>query len=392
MLHLRSSQLSTPPSMQPLGCRPVFRIIVSFHRLDLSSRASRKRLVMHMLTKAELTRSPQNGRPHVVLLGAGASRAAFPDGDRHDRSVPLMPDLADLLGPPWTDLLARANPPVNGFERQFTWLRHQNRYTDCLHEIERSLFDYFVSLALPDRATVYDHLVLGLRQKDVIATFNWDPFLLLAHRRNRLPDLHLPDIRFLHGCVLYASCIQHSEVLGSPGEICPRCNESLTRSSLIFPVEDKNYVDDRLIAEDWRAVTDTLPEAFQLTIFGYSGPSTDHQAKTLLQDAWGASATDDSSMSSMRQLSHLEIIDTVERRELYDRWKDLIPLDHLIPTDTFWESSVARWPRRTAEAKLQASIFARIVEPLGPCRTTNLEELQEFHMELARVEREKGVE
>ncbi len=378
--------------MQPFGCRPVFRMIVSFDRLDLSPRASVKTLIMHMLTKTELTGSPQNGRPHVVLLGAGASRAAFPDGDRHGRSIPLMSDLADLLGSPWTDLVVRASPPVNGFERQFTWLRDQHRYTDSLHEIESSLFDYFVNLALPDHATIYDHLVLGLRRKDVIATFNWDPFLLLAHRRNRLPNLHLPDIRFLHGCVLYASCIQHSEVLGSPGEICPRCNKPLTRSSLIFPVEDKNYVDDRLIAEDWRAVTDTLPRAFQLTIFGYSGPSTDYQAKTLLRDAWGASATDDSSMSPIRQFSHLEIIDTVKGGELYERWKDLIPLDHLMSTDTFWDSSMARWPRRTAESKLQASIFARIVEPLGPCRTTNLGELQEFHMELARVEREKGVE
>ena len=188
---------------------------------------------MHMLSKTELRDSPRNGRPHVVLLGAGASRAAFPDGDGRGRPVPLMSELPDLLGPSWTDLVARASPPVNGFEPQFIWLRSLDRYADCLHDIERSLFDYFVNLTLPDHATIYDHLVLGLRRKDLIATFNWDPFLLLAHKRNRLPDLNLPDIRFLHGCVLYASCAQHPQVLGSPGEICSRCERSLIRSNLI---------------------------------------------------------------------------------------------------------------------------------------------------------------
>ena len=161
---------------------------------------------------------------------------------------------------------------------------------------------------------------------------------------------------------------------------------------MIFPVEDKNYVDDDLIAEDWRAVTDTLPRAFQLTIFGYSGPQTDYQAKKLLRDAWGASAIDGSSMSPTREFSHLEVIDIVTESELYKRWEDLIPRDHLMPTNAFWDSTIAKWPRRTAEFKLEAGVFAQIVEPLGPCRTTNLEELQEFYAELARVETEKGVE
>jgi hypothetical protein len=34
-------------------------------------------------------------------------------------------------------------------------------------------------LELPDHPTVYDHLLLSLRKKDAIFTFNWDPFLLM---------------------------------------------------------------------------------------------------------------------------------------------------------------------------------------------------------------------
>src|SRR5579859_4661418 len=39
-----------------------------------------------------------NHSPHVVILGAGASRAAFPDGDAKKRRLPLMADLIECLG------------------------------------------------------------------------------------------------------------------------------------------------------------------------------------------------------------------------------------------------------------------------------------------------------
>jgi hypothetical protein len=38
-----------------------------------------------------------DGKPHMLLLGAGASKAALPDGDIHGRSVPLLRDVAESL-------------------------------------------------------------------------------------------------------------------------------------------------------------------------------------------------------------------------------------------------------------------------------------------------------
>jgi len=38
------------------------------------------------------------GRPHVVLLGAGASYAAFPDGDKNGRKLPLLKDFVEVIG------------------------------------------------------------------------------------------------------------------------------------------------------------------------------------------------------------------------------------------------------------------------------------------------------
>jgi hypothetical protein len=42
--------------------------------------------------------APDMTRPHVVILGAGASRAGFPRGDRDGKLLPVMGDLAEIVG------------------------------------------------------------------------------------------------------------------------------------------------------------------------------------------------------------------------------------------------------------------------------------------------------
>lgn len=46
--------------------------------------------------------------------------------------------------------------------------------------------------------TVYDQLLVSLRPTDAVFTFNWDPFLFDAYKRNHLA-VALPPIFFLHG-------------------------------------------------------------------------------------------------------------------------------------------------------------------------------------------------
>ncbi|HEN5671252.1 TPA: hypothetical protein U6347_003276, partial [Legionella pneumophila] len=50
-----------------------------------------------MVTKQELIENPKDLKPHVVLLGAGASKAAFPNGDKSGNELPVMNDLAKIL-------------------------------------------------------------------------------------------------------------------------------------------------------------------------------------------------------------------------------------------------------------------------------------------------------
>ena len=50
------------------------------------------------MNRGKLIQSPSTVRPHVVLLGAGASLDAFPEGDASGYRLPLMHNLVDVVG------------------------------------------------------------------------------------------------------------------------------------------------------------------------------------------------------------------------------------------------------------------------------------------------------
>lgn len=197
-----------------------------------------------------------------------------------------------------------------------------------------------------------------------------------THRRNR-HVAELPDIRFLHGCVDFAACTEH-DILGCPFQYCPTCHRSLCQEQLFFPDEDKDYAKDNPIHRDWVAVTERLRKAFHLTIFGYSGPATDYNAKKLLLEGW--------TQTPVRDISHAEIIDTKDEDVLWESWVEFFPHYHNMISRDFWDCSIVRWPRRTAEWKLSASRYGIPPENIGPLRTESLSEMQEWFSRLAGEE------
>ena len=90
----------------------------------------------------------------------------------------------------------------------------------------------------------------------------------------------------------------------------------------------------------------------------------------------------------MREFSHVELIDIAENKVLRCRWREFIAYQHDIVVKEFWDSSIARWPRRTAEWKISASLYGDPAEYLGPFRTDSLSELQDWHSQLAATEKE----
>src|SRR5258708_5160143 len=136
-------------------------------------------------------------RSHVVLLGAGASRATCPDGDKNGRALPLMSDFVEVLG--LRSILEGWNVDAErNFEEIFSelWEKGQTRK---IEQIQNAVKGYFDELELPERPTIYDHLVLSLRREDLIATFNWDPLLMQAYARSSRAGMMLPLLAFLHG-------------------------------------------------------------------------------------------------------------------------------------------------------------------------------------------------
>ena len=107
------------------------------------------------------------GRPHVVVLGAGASRATCESGDKSGKALPLMLDFVDIVG--LRPLLERWGvDPNQNFEEVFSAL-YESGERARVEELQRLTREYFGRLALPDTPTIYDHLVLSLRDKDLIA-------------------------------------------------------------------------------------------------------------------------------------------------------------------------------------------------------------------------------
>jgi hypothetical protein len=102
---------------------------------------------LHELSATEEINQIEMQRPHVVLLGAGASRAAFPDGV-NGKKLPLMADFAQIV--PIGDLFQREgiNPNGRNFEELYSE-RCATPALDALREgVEHVIFDYFSSLAL----------------------------------------------------------------------------------------------------------------------------------------------------------------------------------------------------------------------------------------------------
>src|SRR6266404_4532286 len=159
-----------------------------------------------LVTAAEEIADFRHVRPHLVLIGAGASRAAFPSGEQNGRRLPLMFDFAEIV--PLGPILQKSGIDWKGknFEEIYSLIYEKPEHGGLQTEIEKTVSKYFSELRLPETPTLYDVLVLSLRKKDVIATFNWDPFLIQAWQRSARVTKSLPCLLFLHGNVAHGYC------------------------------------------------------------------------------------------------------------------------------------------------------------------------------------------
>ncbi|ABD69054.1 conserved hypothetical protein [Rhodoferax ferrireducens T118] len=287
-----------------------------------------------------------NHASHVVLLGAGASLAAFPAGDANGRKLPLMRNLVEVVG--LGDLLAAHGVHENheDFEALYDGLAVDNTNPELLRTLEDQLHAYFAAMQLPEEVTLYDLLLLSLREKDVIATFNWDPFLAQAFRRNR-SIRRLPKILFLHGNVEVGACREHRRS-GFIEQRCSECGNLMEPSRLLFPVKHKDYTSDPFIRSEWEQLQWALERAYLVTIFGYSAPATDVEARSLLLNKWMENPT--------RELAEIDIVDIRPREAIKSSWADFFVRQHYGIFPDVRRTISFHHPRRSCEAFAMATL------------------------------------
>jgi len=287
-----------------------------------------------------------NNSPHVVILGAGASRAACPNGDKNNKIVPLMNELTDILDLKEIINSLKLESELYDFESIYNEIAINKIDDKILNEIESRTYRYFNNLSLPNKPTIYDYLILSLRDKDVIATFNWDPFLFQAYRRNLIIG-HMPEILFLHGNVKVGICYEHRNK-GFTDQACNECNKPFAPTKLLYPVKEKNYNQDPFIKQEWAILQTYLEHAYHVTIFGYGAPETDIEAKELMLNVWQKNTT--------RDLANFGIIDIKNQEELEKLWHPFINDLHYGIINSFHDSTLFYHPRRTCDSLAMANL------------------------------------
>lgn len=287
-------------------------------------------------------------RPHVVILGAGATIAAIPNGDKNGRKSSVMDGFLEKLGMDQVILDAKLKTKSRNLEDIYTELHERDDCNEIRLILDSNIRKYFSVLEIPDEPNIYDLLLLALRKKDLVATFNWDPLLLQAYQRASRITKDLPDLAFPHGNVLVGYCPNH-KYGGIINAQCPECGSYFQPGPLLYPIREKNYAADPYIKDNWNAIRNKLKRAYLVTIFGYSAPKTDSEAIALMKEAWGS--------IDSRNFEDFEFIDIRPEDELIASWSEFVHSHHYQVHTNFFASSLGQHPRRTT-----VELFDRTME------------------------------
>lgn len=292
---------------------------------------------------------------HLVILGAGASIATIYEGDRYGNKIPAMDNFISKAN--LSDLLDELDLKTKSKNLEDIYAEIHSR-TDCTNlrvELEKKIEDYLSAFKLPDNPTIYDMLILSLRGKDAIATFNWDPMLVEAYNRVNKITKDLPELLFLHSFISAGFCKIHN-TFGLIQYNCPRCNKPFQKVPLLFPHKEKDYTSDTFINEQWSILKQYLRESEIITIFGYSAPPSDKSAIALFKEGF--------ENGRKRTFDCIEIIDVKKKSELLHTWSHFIEKvgnyslvytptkdyeEDVISKKDFFDSLIAEFPRRSVE-------------------------------------------
>lgn len=308
--------------------------------------------------------------PHVVIVGAGASIAACKI-DKNGKEVPLLRNIHNILG--LTDELEKYNfsdEQMADFEKLFSYIYGKREYKDLQAKLEYEVCDFFSKLVIPDDPTLYDYLILSLTEKDAIISFNWDPFLIQAYRRN-ISVRNLPELIFPHGNSGVGLCYD-CKVKGYANCLCPNCFKELEQMPLLYPIGKKNYDSMPIIQNEWNRARDVLSKAAGITVYGYGAPVTDTEAVELMMTA--------NSISQMKDIAPFTIINLAENeKEQREKWEEFYDVRMMLYCNNFEETMLWNNPRVSLETLFDAILQQQPRSTEKPFKKfKTLRELQDF--------------
>ena len=118
------------------------------------------------------SQSNANSKPHLIILGAGASIASYYDWGASGPVLPSMNSLAKDLGLSKKIEKYGLNPEKN-FEDLYSEICESGEYDELVLLMKSRIVSYFSKLRLPDTVTVYDKLILSLRKKIGLRHLSW---------------------------------------------------------------------------------------------------------------------------------------------------------------------------------------------------------------------------
>ncbi len=295
-------------------------------------------------------------RPHVVLLGAGASCALLQDFgkvDKNGKPISSMDNFIENMKLEYVFNDSLYHPKSKNLEEIYSNL-YSNPFRRKLRmNLEKAIYDTFSEYKIPDEPTIYDMLILSLTAKDCIATFNWDPFLVQAYMRVRTITNNFPEIYYLHGNVLIGICNEHKRYGIVYRGKCPICNKRYEPLQLLYPIKHKNYNAVPSIKSFWNQFKIKLQDAYIFTVFGYSGPKSDVEAIELVKSNWDA---------GKKQLEQLEVIDIQDENSLKKHWEDFYFTSHIEIHKTFYDSILSKFPRKSVESLISQNEYAEPID------------------------------
>lgn len=275
------------------------------------------------------------GFKHLVILGAGSTIAAIPDGDRNGmRAYTLNNFLED---PFYADFLASLDSKYQNLNIEEMCTKMYSEDRQLYEAFERLIRNKYASLELPNGFNLLERLIMSLTSDDAIISFNWDDLIIQAYNRAKqyIPSILLPIIVFPHG---NAQACYNEHRYGSSRN--PN-NYGLRPSPLNMPVDELDYQNNLFIKSQWQILDFYMRYSQMITFFGYRGPVSDIQDLKRMENC----------LHSNQICGKIEIIDKTKEdaMQVAQNLENIINLtgNEADCCGSFFESRIAQYPRET---------------------------------------------